>query len=105
MRRRASEPGSTVCLSPYPGRRLGHGRTARARRQRQCLRQRIDRRRACVQSQHIRDGAACVLFGQGVVPFRQQAAVESFLNLWNPTNMKSVEDSGFNACPVMHGHG
>jgi hypothetical protein len=58
-----------------------------------------------VQGQHVRDGAAGVLLGQDVIALRQQTAVERILHLDDPARMKGVEDTCFDACPVMHGHG
>ena len=58
-----------------------------------------------MQRQQVRDRAAGVLLGEGVEAFRQQAAVEDLLKLRDPGDMKRMEDAGFNAPPVMHGHG
>ena len=35
----------------------------------------------------------------------KQAAIERLPHLWNPTDVEIVEDAGFNASPIVDGHG
>ena len=91
--------------APRPRRRVGQGDSAGRRGQRQRAGVRLRVGRAGVQRQHVRDGAAGVLFGQGIVALRQQAAVEGLLDLRDPGDVKSMKDPGVNAGPIVQRHG
>ena len=62
------------------------------------------RRLARVQRQHIGDRLSGVLLRQGVIAFREQPAIETFLYFTNPCHMECMEYPSFNARPVVQGH-
>ena len=57
-----------------------------------------------LQSQYIGTESRSMLFGQSVVVRRQQATIQHVRELGDPAMMKSVEDAGVNACPIMDWH-
>ena len=90
-------------LAACPGRRLGHSQPARVRGRRQG--QRLAGSRAGVQRQHVGNGLSRVLLGHGIVPLRQQTAVESCPDCRDPADMEIVKDARINAGPIVYGHG